>query len=113
MRTGVPLSVLRGRVVGRGMPLWTDDDLDLLVALQADEDAACKGCGHPIEEAWDPQGQVRNRDAFDSDLFWCGGCAAKDRAARKASTGQDPGNEPYDGLKIITRRDEVSGDGDG
>jgi hypothetical protein len=105
--------VIRGRVVERGEPEWTEDDLALLLGLQAYEDALCKGCGHPIDEAWDPKDLIHNRDAFDSDLYWCGGCAAFDRASRRVSTREDPGNEPTDGLKILTRRDEVIGDGDG
>lgn len=107
MRTGVPRSVLLGRVPKKGEPEWLPDDLDDLLELQALEDAVCPGgCGQPIGEAWDPD----NRDAYGTELHWCGGCAAKDRAKRRAATREEPGNEPTDGLKIISIKDRAAVD---
>lgn len=107
MRTGVPRSVLLGRVVKRGEPLWLSDDIDYLLALQADEDTVCSGCGEPMGEAWDDTPKVT--ELYDADLYWCGGCAAVDRGKRRAATKEDPGSEPTDGLKILSKRDSPVG----
>lgn len=76
--------------------------------MQEIEDAKCPGCGNDVHESMDPD----LRDLWDTTVAQCHACAAVDRRKRRLSTGQDPGNELTDGLKILTRRDEVSGVGD-
>jgi hypothetical protein len=108
MRTGVPRSVLIGRVVGKREPMWLPEDIDGLLALQEIEDGCCPGCGHPMGESMDED----LRDLWDTHTVQCHACAAIDRRKRRLSTGEDPGNEPTDGLKIIPYKDEAVDDGD-
>lgn len=77
----MPRSVLLGRVVGPGEPLFTDDDRDGAIELQSDEDAACPR-GHFLDEDVD-------RDDVAVSTFVCEGCAAEDSARRGASRDVD------------------------
>ena len=73
---GVPHSVLTGRVVADGQPLWTAQDTALAVALTAVEAATCQ-CGHDRRESMDP----KNEYQYTAEAVRCHACAARDRAA--------------------------------
>lgn len=74
---GVPHSVLKGRVVAEGQPLFTADDSSLAVALQSLESRTC-ACGHDRVDTTSPDAEF----SFAADAIRCHACAARDRAAR-------------------------------
>jgi hypothetical protein len=79
----VPRSVLLGRVVAKGEPLFLPDDTAGALELQADEDARCPR-GHYLDEA---------HADVDVSSFTCEGCAAEDsaqRAMRREVEGHGP-----------------------
>lgn len=94
-------------MVGRGDPEWLPEDFEGLLALQQIEDSTCPGCGQAMGESMDED----LRDLWDTQTHQCHACAAIDRRRRGLSTGETPGNEPTDGLKIIPIRDEAVDDG--
>lgn len=51
-------------------PLWTDDDRELLLALQQEESEECGGCGRQISETTDPA----SRGAYDVRRHRCEAC---------------------------------------
>lgn len=73
---GVPHSILTGRVVADGQPLWTAQDTALAVALTAIEAATC-ACGHDRRESMDSA----NEYGYVAEAVRCHACAARDRAA--------------------------------
>lgn len=94
---GTPPSVLAGRVVGDGEPLWTQEDTDLALALTELEDATCPGCGHDRAESMDKA----NTFAYRAEPAKCHACAARDRAANQRAN--DPGWDAA-GVRWVTRR---------
>lgn len=86
---GVPPSVLAGRVVGEGQPLWTQEDTDLALALAELEESQCPGCGHDRAVST----AKANTFAFRAEPVKCHACAARDRAADARS--KEKGWEPY------------------
>lgn len=79
----MPWSILSGRAVGPGEPLWTQTDTDLAVGLVTLEAAACDGCGQPRAESMDPERE------FDwvAEPVRCHACATRDREATARSKG--------------------------
>ena len=73
---GVPHSILTGRTVREGQPLWTAQDTALAVALTAVEAATCS-CGHDRRESMAPA----NEYAYTAEAVRCHACATRDRAA--------------------------------
>lgn len=73
---GVPHSILTGRAVREGQPLWTAQDTALAVALTAIEAATC-ACGHDRRESMSPD----NEYGYVAEAVRCHACAARDRAA--------------------------------
>lgn len=76
----MPWSVLGGRVVAPGEPLWTQEDTDLALALTEIESVRCSGCGNDLTETLDDADEF----AWQAEAVRCHACAARDRAARKA-----------------------------
>lgn len=60
-----------GRVVLPGEPLWTEEDVDYALAWQREQNALCKGCGHPVDET----GDKVNTMLYAAEETWCQGCA--------------------------------------
>lgn len=89
---GVSPSVLAGRVVEPGEPVWTQEDTDIAVALTVIEATSCPGCGHPRDESFAPA----NEEAYKAEALRCYACAARDRAAHKVSDSA--------GLYTVARR---------
>jgi len=73
---GVPHSVLKGRVVAEGQPLFTADDSSLAIALQALEARTC-ACGHDRVDTTAADAEF----AFAAEAIRCHACAARERAA--------------------------------
>ena len=75
-----PLSVLRGRAVQPGEPLWTADDLDVAVAYEAwlleEKSARCPSCGTRHDDWRDEQGRVRRDPPYVARTVDCDGCRA-------------------------------------
>lgn len=90
----MPPSVLGGRIVAPGDPLWTQDDTDIAVALTAIEADRCD-CGHPRSESMDPELE------FDwvTEPIRCHACASRDRTARSR-----PDNWDDAGIRWVTTR---------
>lgn len=81
----MPPSVLTGRVVLPGQPLWTKEDTDLAVALTEIEADRCGGCGQPRSESMDPA----NEYAYRADPLRCFSCAARERESRSRGENWD------------------------
>lgn len=92
----MPHSILMGRPWPKpGEPLFTPADTQLALELQAEEDLACVGCGHPRDECMDPD----NEQAYEVNEFYCDPCAAK--AEYQRHQGGEPGR--WDGRYLLTR----------
>lgn len=91
----MPHSVLTGRAVRPGEPLWTQADTDLAVALLELEAGTCDGCGLPREDSM----------SADLEFGWvaepvrCHACATRDRKAR--SWGE---NADASGIRWVVKR---------
>ena len=92
---GTTPSILTGRVVRPGEPLWTQEDTDLALALAELEDGRCPGCHHPRAESMDPEHE------FDwvAEPIRCHACASRDRRARGMGDAFDDA-----GINWITSR---------
>ena len=90
----MPPSVLTGRVVEQGEPLWTQEDTDLALALVEIEAERCE-CGHSRVESMDPD----HKFGWVAEAIRCHACAARDRAAR--SKGKDWDDA---GIRWVTKR---------
>jgi hypothetical protein len=77
----VPRSVLLGRVVRAGEPLWLQSDTEAVLEYLHDKSLMCSGCGLPREDTMTPDAER----LFVSRALRCHACAARDRAARKFS----------------------------
>ena len=55
---------------------WSQDDVALALAWQAERNNECGGCGHPRDESFDPN--VR----WDAEPLVCHACAAKVKAEK-------------------------------
>jgi len=99
---GVPHSILTGRAVADGQPLWTTQDTALAVALTAIEAATC-ACGHDRRESMD----AANEYAYTAVAVRCHACAARDRAA-EAYAKQDG---LMAGLAFTVKRKDEKGGG--
>lgn len=96
----MPPSVLTGRVVASGEPVWTQEDTDLALALTAIEAERCE-CGHPRSESMDPALEFD----WKAEAIRCHACAARDRAMRKRDKSWDDA-----GIRWVTsRKGEMSG----
>lgn len=95
----MPRSILLGRVPEPGEPLWLPRDLDEALAWQAEQDAACPGCGHPVDQAWDPD---RVND-WEAEARNCWACAASARKSKQLQDGDT------DGVYIVTSFDPEGG----
>lgn len=75
----------------------------LLVALQIHEASLC-ACGHPIDEAWDPDGAA----SYEAHKEICRACAARE-AADDAEEKRPPGRKTWvsDNMRVA---DEVDDD---
>lgn len=93
----MPWTVLTGRAVAPGEPLWTDTDTQLAVALMRVESAACPGCGMDRRETTDPASEF----AYQAEAVRCHACAARDRAAEHHQSG---GGTTAGLMFTITRR---------
>lgn len=80
---GVPHSVLTGRVVRDGQPLFTAQDTALAIALTTVEARTC-ACGHNRSETTTPGAEF----AYEAAAIRCHACAARDRAARAFADGE-------------------------
>ena len=77
MALGVPRSVLLGRVVADGEPLWLPNDTEAVFDYLREQAIACPGCGHPRDETMDPKAEEHYR----SRSLKCHACAAREREA--------------------------------
>jgi hypothetical protein len=81
---GIPRSVFLGRVVEPGEPLWLAEDTEWVLAWQAYRDGLCSGCGHPMEESFDPD----NAERYATHRLRCYACAAVANAMHSDPGGQ-------------------------
>lgn len=94
----MPVSVVLGRVVRDGEPLWLDDDRDAAIALLEEESDECSGCGQPRSESMSPKAD----GAYDVEMLRCHACAARARAVgRFTSSGGST-----DGLMVVINKKE-------
>lgn len=70
----MPRSVLMGRVVEPGEPLWLAEDVDAVLEWQRWCDLQCSGCGQPMTETLDPELE----GAYEATAVVCHGCAARE-----------------------------------
>lgn len=70
----MPRSVLMGRVVEPGEPLWLAEDLEAVLEWQRWCDLVCSGCGQPMSETLDPELE----GAYEATAVVCHGCAARE-----------------------------------
>ncbi len=64
-----------GRRVKLGEADWTLSDTEAVLALVADEDARCSGCGQPRDETLKPE----NWRKYTAEAYTCAGCWERDR----------------------------------
>lgn len=69
----MPRSVLLGRVVAPGEPLWLAEDLDVVLEWQRWADQLCSGCHQPLIETLDPELE----GGYVATAVECHGCAAR------------------------------------
>lgn len=74
---GQPRSVLLGRVVRPGEPLFTAEDTDYALWFSEWERSICSGCGLPLAESTDPD----NEFEFTAEPVRCHGCYVKETAS--------------------------------
>lgn len=91
----MPRSIFLGRVPKRGEPLWTDDDRDWALALQAYEADLC-ACGQPRAESMSPD----NEFGYDATPLRCHACAAVAKGGERFS---EPGADPRGLFMSVTR----------
>lgn len=98
---GVPLSIMRGRIVADGEPLWLDSDRDWAVALMLEE-AETHQCGHPVSESFAQE----NDGTYFAESLRCHACAAIARQSADINKQAASETEPLDpsGLVITARR---------
>jgi len=91
------LSVIRGRVVGDGDPVWLEDDL--IAALEYDDwlDSLCPGCGRPQDECMDPANDGR----YTSTEARCFACEAREKAAARRGKQSDDQGGWYFGAREV------------
>lgn len=76
---GIPRSVLLGRVVEPGDPLWLAEDLEVVLEWQRWTDVLCSGCNQPLSESLDPELE----GAYEATAMVCHSCAARSAAEKK------------------------------
>ena len=80
---------------------WTEDDVAAALAVQAEEDDRCGGCGHPLSESTHPDNQF----AFTGQPVRCFACEANARAT--AEFVPSKGNpHARSGLMAVARHDQ-------
>lgn len=66
------------------------------MALLAEEDATCKGCGHPYDESMQPSAE----GAYRARLIACHACGE----LHKAQQGLQDEEHPEPGIQIVVER---------
>ena len=94
----MPVSVVLGRVVRDGEPLWLDDDRDAAIALLEEESDECSGCGQPRSASMSATAD----GAYEVQMLRCHACAAKARAVGKFMSSGGSG----DGLMVVVTKKE-------
>lgn len=65
---------------GPGDEAWTELDRVKALAWQAEQNARCGGCGHPLDESMDPDNE---EGVYEVRHSVCHACAARERAIEK------------------------------
>lgn len=97
MTLGVPRSVLLGRVVGPGEPLWTREDTEAVLGYLREKAMLCPGCGTPRDESMSPEAE----DHYRSRAFRCHACTARAKEAKRFADASPEGL-----YFTVERRDE-------
>jgi hypothetical protein len=92
-----------GRVVKRGEPLWTAEDLAYAKALHQLEADECPGCGHPRSQTTAPDAE----GTFRASISRCWACNAAEHAtsAFVGSSAGEKGGDPAGLLVAVNRRE--------
>ena len=75
----MPRSVLLGRVVADGEPLWLPEDLEAALEWRAHLDSQCSGCGHPASQTFNPDFE----GAFEAEPVVCHACKKRELEYKK------------------------------
>lgn len=59
--------------------MWLDEDRSWALALQAEEDDECPGCGHPVEESMASENEFN----YTATRFRCHACTTKAKQSQK------------------------------
>lgn len=84
----MPRSILLGRVMAEGEPLWLREDTQAVLEYLREKSLLCPGCGLPRDETMDPEAEGH----FASKALRCHACAARERAAKKFTGQPDNGS---------------------
>lgn len=71
--------------------------MDLALEYQAEKNAMCSGCGHPLDETSDPE----NLRLYRVEEIHCQGCAVK---AWRAKTIRDEERDPAGTRLVVLKR---------
>jgi hypothetical protein len=100
----VPPSLFTGgrNTPAPGEPLWTEDDVEAVLAYQALHDEICQGCGNPLSESMNPD----NDGQYKATRLVCHGCRAREEAAR---SDQESPNANTAGRRYLALLDNDGG----
>lgn len=85
---GIAPSILRGRPWAPGEPLWTDDDLDEVLAYRREKAKVCGACGTREEDWRDEEGRELTPPPYIPELRRDFGCQALEQIRRTIPDGE-------------------------
>lgn len=85
---GIAPSILLGRPWEPGEPLWTDDDLDQVLAYRRERARVCPGCGAHDGDWVDEAGHPINPPPLVPEMVRCPGCEQIEQARATVPDGE-------------------------